>query len=773
MLDAPLLFGDVGAGDETSGEAGAGAGSAHRCRGEARARRPVRGHAHARPRDGPRLLPDRRRRLLRRPVLGQGSSFVPPDGGSLSAYMDSLERLRELRTRSSSAPATGHTSPSRGQRSTSTVEHRLMRERQARGRARGGERSRARLLDDGLGRRAGRAAPRGRDRDAGAPGEARGRGPAAGGAWRLELPPCSAARSAGASRSSGAAFATLATTTAAGLWWQLLRRPLPRTTGSLRLPGLEGTVEVRRDRWGVPHIRAGSRHDLWFGAGLLPRAGPPLAARPVPARRRAGGSPRSPGSRGCRRDRLMRTLGLRRAAEREAEALDAGAALASSRRSAPGVNAAAGDRPPSRSSSSSCGSSSSRATPADTLTLTKLLAFGLSTNWERELLRAEMARELGPELTARLDPGLSAGQPGRRDARRGLGGRRAGARRADRQGARADRADASRPPAPTTGPSPARGRRPAAPLIAGDPHLPPSMPGIGYQVGLHLGDRFCRGASLPGPARASCMGQNNDVAWTFTNVMADVDGPLRRADRRRHVRVRGRAAAAGDDRGGDRGQGPRRARAPRRARHAPRADRQRGARRRRRRAAGAALGGARRAGDHRGQRSACSSSAAAPSWSRRSALHAHPVSNLVWADRHGSIGYKTVGRLPIRRGGCPDLPKPGWTGEYEWDGWVPYEELPEPRDPERGFLVTANNRIAPTTIPHHITSDYLDGYRARRIERADRRAAHEHDLESFEAMQTDISRSRDSRRRAAWRACAPATSASARRSSGCAPGTGG
>src|SRR5919197_4990063 len=73
----------------------------------------------------------------------------------------------------------------------------------------------------------------------------------------------------------------------------------------------------------------------------------------------------------------------------------------------------------------------------------------------------------------------------------------------------------------------------------------------------------------------------------------------------------------------------------------------------------------------------------------------HPVSNLVWADREGSIGYKTVGRLPIRRGDCPDPPKPGWTGDYEWDGWVPYDEMPELTNPDQGFLVTANNRIAP------------------------------------------------------------------------------
>jgi penicillin amidase len=117
--------------------------------------------------------------------------------------------------------------------------------------------------------------------------------------------------------------------------------------------------------------------------------------------------------------------------------------------------------------------------------------------------------------------------------------------------------------------------------------------------------------------------------------------------------------------------------------------------------------------------------------------HNAPVSNLVWADRHGSIGYKTIGRVPIRRGGCPDLPKPGWTGAYEWEGWIPYDELPELVDPDAGYVVTANNRITPDDYPHHITSDWLDGYRARRIE--DRLAASdEHDLDGFAALQTDM-----------------------------------
>jgi penicillin amidase len=116
--------------------------------------------------------------------------------------------------------------------------------------------------------------------------------------------------------------------------------------------------------------------------------------------------------------------------------------------------------------------------------------------------------------------------------------------------------------------------------------------------------------------------------------------------------------------------------------------------------------------------------------------HTAPVSNMVWADRHGSIGYKTVGRIPIRRGECPDLPKPGWTADFEWEGLVPYEEMPEVRDPECGYLVSANNRIVGDDYPHHITSEYLDGYRARRIEELIL-AEPEHDGESFEAMQSD------------------------------------
>ena len=56
--------------------------------------------------------------------------------------------------------------------------------------------------------------------------------------------------------------------TAAGIWWQLFRRPLPKTEGELRVTGLEGEIEISRDRWGMPRIRAANPHDLWFGQGF-------------------------------------------------------------------------------------------------------------------------------------------------------------------------------------------------------------------------------------------------------------------------------------------------------------------------------------------------------------------------------------------------------------------------------------------------------------------------------------------------------------------------
>lgn len=512
-------------------------------------------------------------------------------------------------------------------------------------------------------------------------------------------------------------------------WHFLARRPLPKTTGRIELQGLEGPVRVRRDRWGVPHVEAAHAPDLWFAEGFC-HAQDRLWQMDVYRRIVSGRLSEIAGPEGLPVDRLMRTLGIRRVAEREAAALP----LELRRRMetfCAGVNAAAGaararpfemqllrlDWEPWR--------------PADMLSLGKLLAFGLSTNWERELLRADMVRALGPERAALLDPAYPADNPVvTQEPWSGDG--LALAEQIDAVRRRigfSTEASGSNNWA-VSGALSATG----SPLLAGDPHLPPSMPGIWYQVGLTLGERTVRGASLPGMPGVY-MGQNDDVCWSFTNVMADVqDLFVERIEGDRYlfedewlplqvlweeIPVKGREEP-------DRLE-------VRITHHGPIVNEALGADDAEPLALGWATLDEPTAFEGMFELHVIGSG---PELVASLQGHTSPASNLVWADRHGSIGYKLVGRLPLRRGGCPDLPKPGWTGEFEWEGTIPYAELPETVDPESGFLVTANNRIVGDEYPHHITSEWLDGFRARRIEDL-LRSTTEHDVDGFEAMQSD------------------------------------
>jgi penicillin amidase len=92
--------------------------------------------------------------------------------------------------------------------------------------------------------------------------------------------------------------------------------------------------------------------------------------------------------------------------------------------------------------------------------------------------------------------------------------------------------------------------------------------------------------------------------------------------------------------------------------------------------------------------------------------------NLVAADTGGHIGHLVRAVIPRRPAINGWLPVPGWTGEYEWDGVIPAEQMPRVDDPDRGYLVTANNRVI-TTVPgtgDYYCTDAHPSYRARRIE---------------------------------------------------------
>jgi len=92
-----------------------------------------------------------------------------------------------------------------------------------------------------------------------------------------------------------------------------------------------------------------------------------------------------------------------------------------------------------------------------------------------------------------------------------------------------------------------------------------------------------------------------------------------------------------------------------------------------------------------------------------------PAQNFIYADTSGNIGYQAPGFVPIRAGSDGTLPVPGWTDDYEWSGYIPFDELPRSYNPESGYIVTANNAVVDDTYPYHITYDWNHGYRARRI----------------------------------------------------------
>ena len=92
-----------------------------------------------------------------------------------------------------------------------------------------------------------------------------------------------------------------------------------------------------------------------------------------------------------------------------------------------------------------------------------------------------------------------------------------------------------------------------------------------------------------------------------------------------------------------------------------------------------------------------------------------PSQNVIYADVEGNIAYQTPGLFPVRPSADGLSPVPGWTGEHEWEGWIPYEELPSLLNPEPGYIVTANNSVNDEDYPHQISLYFADGDRSQRI----------------------------------------------------------
>ncbi len=511
----------------------------------------------------------------------------------------------------------------------------------------------------------------------------------------------------------------------AGVYFHV-RGALPNYSGTIDVVGLKAPVEILRDKNAVPHIIAGSIEDASFALGyvhaqdrfwqmeLMRRIGQGRLAELVP--------PRLVGSGLVDSDRTMRGLGVYRRASESVNALSPAMRTRLDAYAA-GVNARLADddqqfgleltmikllsggryRPdPWR--------------PADSLVWAKLMALGLDGNWRAELLRLRLSQKIGEDGVKFLiepsgdskDSTLSMVMAAVKDIDldrifHGTDNEVTRKREASNEWV-------------LSGAHAVSGR----PLLANDPHLGFSFPGVWYLARL-VGPGFdIRGATSPG-SPAVVLGHNGTIGWGFTTTNLDSqDVFVERVDPtdpNRYITPDGARPFAVRDETINVAWGDPVTMRVRETRHGP------------------VIDDFVRRGDNltpQGHVLALQATAldgadtsaegfarvgSAQNWDEfLSAARriVSPMQNMVYADTSGNIGLISPARVPIRRKGDGSMPVPGWTSEFDWAGFVPFDELPRVYNPVGGLIVNANGRLVPNDYRHFISKDWAEPYRQRR-----------------------------------------------------------
>jgi penicillin amidase len=575
---------------------------------------------------------------------------------------------------------------------------------------------------------------------------------------------------------------------ATGLVVWSVRRAFPDQDGKLSLPGLSAPVTVYRDSYGIPQVYAHTAADLFRAQGYL-HAQDRFWEMDFRRHVTSGRLSELFGADQVATDAFLRTLGWRHVAEQEWVRLpsDVKGYLQAY---ADGVNAWIN----ANGGSSATGSKSLEYTllglnnsgytiepwdPIDSLAWLKAMAWDLRGNMVSEIDRAvlfasglttEQVDQLYPDYPYdRNRPIVAAGMvvDGTFDAAAGatppmgMGNGPVGAPnlRALFDGV-ARSVDALPRLLGDGGPDigsnswviSGKWTTSGKPLLANDPHLSPSMPGIWYQIGLHCDCEFnVEGFSFSG-VPGVVIGHNARVAWGFTNLDPDVtdlyverindnqvyDGTqwTNMTTRDETIKVAGGPPVVITVRStkhgpllSDRSQdlltaaahpqvSPPPSPAPALPSPAPSLD--------------PASAGVPAAAGQSPYGVALRWTALDPghtvealfavdkatdwtSFKAAAALFEVPAQNMVYADVDGNIGYQSPGKVPVRGKGDGRWPAPGWDPAYDWTGYIPFAQLPSELNPATGWVVTANQAVVGPQYQNLLTKDWDYGYRSQRI----------------------------------------------------------
>jgi penicillin G amidase len=535
---------------------------------------------------------------------------------------------------------------------------------------------------------------------------------------------------------------------AATIWW-LVYRPLPQLDGRVSVGGLQGEVTVERDKWGVPHIRAGSVEDMAEAQGYV-MAQDRLWQMDLLRRVGRGQLSEILGAVTVPVDKEFRVLNLGRAARRDYEQMDP------ERRKvmdayARGVNEFIerhGANLPMEFTLLRYQPTPWQ--PADSLVIAGYMYRTLADSRHSERNRAIITAKVSPDIAKDLfneassldhfvvgDPNLEKSLHDMSEADSDededdmdfddviKAGRTTQAPPGEmaapditsllamdvkewlRQSQRDIRHSLGSNNWVVSGAHTATGK----PLLANDTHLELSIPPIWYEIHVTAPGWNVKGFTLPG-APLVVIGHNDRLAWGFTNNGADVQdlyietfNPANPGEYR--VNGQWKKADVFDEVIKVRGGADEHIRLVV-TRHGPIVEQERDKYYAMR---WTAL-------EPGGLTNSYFGLGKAQNWNEFLEIMKTvwgPAQNAVYVDVDGNIGYIMAARVPIRKKGRGDVPVPGDTDEYEWTGYIPFEQLPKSFNPESGFIVTANARVVGPDYKPYLTDKWEEPYRTARI----------------------------------------------------------
>ena len=490
---------------------------------------------------------------------------------------------------------------------------------------------------------------------------------------------------------------------------QDLKSAIPDLTGTMHLKGLEGPVKIFRDKYGIPRIKAESELDAFFAQGFA-TAQDRLWHMDYDRRRGSGRWAEAVGQQGVVQDTLMRKFRLEASAKADYQVMDAHTKAVFDAYAA-GVNAfiESGGALPVEYRITGLEPEPWR--PWDGLIAYKVRHIFMGV-FESKVWRARLVREMGAEAAGKLFPGVEPGylmilppgstSPGPLDE--GLKELAEGAAGLNYL----NEMDSGSNSWVLSGAETATGK----PILAGDSHRALDTPNSYYQNQVACPEFDVVGLSFPGVPGFPHFGHNSRVSWSVTHTAADYqdlyierfqDGKYLFKDQwldtetfQEIIKVRDGADVQT---------------AVTVTQHGP-----------------VISGGPDEGSGLAFKYTATEKPSTWPKilWEMLRAegsqeLVEHmrdwvdPCNNLLFADIHGDMGYLCRGRIPIRSRVNGWLPVPGWTGEHEWEGDIPFDELPVSINPPEGYIATANNRPVGDDYPHYFAIDFTPEFRVKRV----------------------------------------------------------